>query len=194
MRFIRDIFRSYAVFDAQGRHCNGTDKESNHWYGDAYEEIFLKWGPCGRDEVTLMMEIGITDGSSLLAWSEVFPNAMCVGMDIERSAGAKIIPQPPRIEFYQGDQRVKEDCDRAAAGRQFDFICEDATHRLEDNLRTLLYLWPYVRPGGIYVIEEFGNVGALRGNIKALWPCAEIVDTQGPFGGIEPLVVLRKPL
>lgn len=189
MRSIRDIFRSYAVLDAQGRHVNGTDKESNHAYGAYYEGIL---GGGERSEVRLMMEVGVADGSSLLAWAEVFPNALCVGMDIHPAS--YLSTNRDRIEFHIGDQTSLEDCRRVAAGRQFDFICEDATHRLEDSLRTLLYLWPHVRPGGLYVIEEFANIGALRDNVGALWPTAEIIDTAGPFGGVEPLVVFRKPL
>lgn len=183
MRTVAEIFRSYGALDAQGRHVNGTDKETNHRYGDAYESLFPD-----RAAVELMMEVGIADGSSLLAWREVFPSALCVGMDIHCSCRA----HGDRIEFHLGDQRSKDDCDRAAAGRQFDFVCEDATHKLEDSLLTFFYLWPYVAPGGLYVIEEFANVGALRKNITAMWSSAKIVDTVGPFGGTEPLVVFKK--
>lgn len=191
MRSIRDIFRSYAVLDESGRHVNGTDKESNHHYGDAYECIIsLDWGLNEqRKDVKLMMEVGVADGSSLCAWREVFPNALIVGMDIHHSDRA----HGDRIEFRIGDQTSQQDCENAAAGRMFDMIVEDATHLLPNTLLTLLYLWPFVRPGGIYVIEEFANVGALRRNIMELWPNAEIVDTIGPSGGTEPLVVLRKP-
>lgn len=164
---------------------NGTDKETNHHYGEAYEKII---GPL-RIHAELVMEVGVADGSSLLAWAEVFPYARVVGMDIHPAARAH---ESDRVEFCLGDQRSKEDCDNAVQGRQFDFICEDATHQLEDSLRALLYLWSCVRPGGIYVIEEFSSLGSLRDNITALWPQAEIVDTVGPSGGVEPLVVLRK--
>jgi hypothetical protein len=214
MRLIRDIFRSYAQLDASGRHVGGTDKSSNHDYGDAYESLFLEFDledtvkakriaqphikdvqsyRSTRRKVKLMMEIGVADGSSLLAWSEVFPNARCVGMDIhvaDKIASGRY----NNTEFHLGDQCSKEDCERAAGGRQFDVIVEDATHVLSNSLLTLLYMWPFVRPGGLYIVEEFANIGALRDNIRVLWPNIQIVDTQGPFGGVEPLVVFRKPL
>ncbi len=183
MKSIKEIFRSHAVFDDKGRHVNGSDKQSNHNYGDAYESLFIS-----RDEVKLVMEVGVADGSCLLAWKEVFPNAQIVGLDIHHSDKA----HGERIEFYLGDQRIQHDCIRAAAERQFDLIVEDATHWVGDTLLTLFYLWPYVKPGGLYVIEEFS--GGPKETIKMMWPFAEIVDTVGPFGGVEPLVVLRKPL
>jgi hypothetical protein len=193
MRPIREIFRDYAVFDSEGRHVNGTDKESNHHYGDAYEKIirdaFGNFG-LGRESVKLMMEIGVADGSSILAWREVFPNATIVGMDIHHSDKA----HGERIEFHLGNAGWKLDCDRVVAGRKFDLIVEDATHHLTETLLTLLYMWPHVRPGGMYVVEEWSAIAELRDNVTALWPFATVVDTVGPFGGIEPLVVFRKPV
>jgi hypothetical protein len=192
MRPIREIFRSHAVFDQEGKHVNGTDKQSNHNYGDAYELLFTdRFKPYdARRDVRLVMEVGVADGSCLLAWREVFPNALIVGMDIHHSDKAN----GERIEFRFGDQRVQRDCENAAAGRQFDMIVEDATHHLLDTLVTLLYLWPFVKPGGLYVVEEWDNIGALRANVRALFPFAEVIDTKGPFGGVESLVALRKPI
>lgn len=205
MRSIRDIFRSYAVLDAEGRHIGGTDKESNHHYGDAYEQLFTwqtpKDDPTGlvklqypyswRNDVKLMMEVGVADGSSILAWMEIFPNATCVAMDIHEAHRLRGVDEK-RVEFHLGNQCSKHDCERAAAGRYFDVIVDDATHELDSTLLTLLYLWPHVKAGGLYIIEEFSDILALRNNVVALWPFVEIVDTIGEFGGTEPLVVLRK--
>lgn len=196
MRSIKDIFRDAAVLNSEGKHVNGSDKESNHQYGDAYESLLKKpdyfmGDHLGhvisiRTSIELVMEVGVADGSCLQAWKEVFPNSTIVGMDIHHSDKA----HGERIEFYLGDQRVKEDCERAAAGRQFDLIIDDATHELENTLLTLYWLWPFVKLGSLYVVEEWPNVD--RDRIRALWPQAEIVDTTGPFGGCEPLVVFRK--
>ncbi len=189
MKSIKEIFRSHAVFDAEGRHVNGCDKESNHAYGDAYEKIFsMHWLDWDRNSAKLMMEIGVADGSSLLAWQEIFPNAKIVGLDIHISE--KAIANG--IEFHKGDQRSQEDCERAAAGRQFDVIVEDAMHTLDNTLLTLFWLWPYVKPGGLYIVEEWANIGGCWSNLQSLFPNAQIVDTTGPTGGIEPLIVFRK--
>lgn len=192
MKKIADIFRSWGVVDDQGRHVGGTDKETNHRYGDAYERLFPD-----RRSVGLMMEVGVADGSSLLAWRDVFPNARCVGLDVHPAdaLGRYWLGYEPgsRVELVLGDATVQSNCETAANGRLFDFICEDATHKLEDTLRTLLYLWPYVKPGGLYVVEEFSSIASLRRNVLGLWGFAEIIPTQGPFGGVEPLVAFRKP-
>lgn len=185
---IANIFSSHEVLDESGRHVNGTDKHGpNHQYGYAYEDIF-----CGlRNTATLMMEVGVADGSSLIAWREVFPGAICVGLDIMPDPAHKLSGKE-RIEFYQGDATKREDCEKAAGGRLFDVIVDDASHLLKDVLCTLFWLWPSVKPGGIYIVEDGGLQDCER--VKQLFPMAYIVETQGPFGGIEPLVVLRKPL
>lgn len=189
MRPVREIFRSYALTDDNGRHIGGCDKETNHRYGDAYESLFPE-----REDVELMMEIGVADGSSLIAWSEVFPSALCVGLDIHPAARLiHATPPKERIEFYLGNMRRRVDCLRAAGGRVFDFICEDASHSFDDTLCCLLYLWPRVKPGGLYVIEEFADLGNLWDHLEVLLPFVEFVETVNPFGGTEYLTVLRKP-
>ncbi len=203
MRSVAEIIRSYGIVDEHGKHLNGTDKMTAHNYGDAYESLFVvteryEMGfnkiPLGtanrsiRDEVKLVMEVGVADGSCLLAWREIFPNALIVGMDIHHSDKA----HGERIEFHYGDQTNKDHCERAAAGRLFDMIVEDATHKLSNTLLTLFYLWPYVKPGGIYVVEEFEGGSGDKERIRALFPQAEIIGTCGPHIEDEPLIVFRK--
>lgn len=187
MRTIKEIMRASAVLNADGVHIGGSDRESNHSYGDAYESLFPN-----RDRIELVMEVGVADGACMLAWRDVFPNALIVGMDIHQSASS----YGERLEFHLGDQRNRHDCERAAkwGERLFDVIIEDATHELDGNLLTLFFLWPFVKPGGLYVIEEFADVHSHIKNILALWPNAQIIDTKGPYGGNEPLIVFRKPL
>ena len=187
MKSMAEIFRSYCQFDAQGRHQNGTDRQSNHAYGDAYESLFPD-----RHAVKLLMEIGNADGSGMLAFREIFQDATIVGLDIHGCS----CERGPRLEFHTGDQRLQESCERAAAGRLFDVIVEDAYHSLDNTLLTLFWLWPFVRPGGMYIVEEWVNVASSRKNIAALFggtAKVQILDTIGPSGGVEPLVVLRKP-
>jgi hypothetical protein len=188
VRSVAEIFRSQAILDEEGNHIGGCDKESNHRFGAAYEGLFPD-----RAAVRAMLEVGVAGGHSLLAWREVFPNAVCVGMDIVPDA-QWLLHAKDRIEFHCGDMRSPADCWRAVGNRKFDLITEDASHKLGDTLAALLYLWPSVRVGGLYVIEDLVNVHGHRWDVTELFPFAEIVDTCGPFIKSEPLVVLRKTL
>lgn len=189
MRSFTDIFRDHCKFDNRGIHVGGTDRQSNHNYGAAYDALFP---PHVRESVRLVLEVGNADGMGLLSLAEAFPLANLVGLDIHPVAN-----RHPRVETNLGDATRQEDCERVAAGvggigRKFDVVIDDATHHLADALRTLLFLWPHVARGGTYIIEELEGIASLRRNLSALLPDIQIVDTDGPFGGIEPLVVLRR--
>lgn len=189
MKTMTELFMRHCSLDTNGKHVGGTDKASNHSYGDAYDAIFSD-----RSAVKLLLEVGITDGSSMLSWRDAFEAAHIVGLDITPCS----CERGPRLEFHVGDQLSKADCVRAATNdgaelnRQFDAIIEDAYHSTLHTLATLFWLWPFVKVGGVYVVEEWANVGGDFANIMALFPNAVILPTAGPFGGNEPLVVFRK--
>lgn len=177
VKSITEILRSHAVI-IDGKHTNGTDKQSNHNYGPTYEKLFPD-----REAIKTLLEIGITDGSCLLAWKEIFPNAEVVGLDIYYCSNRS-------LETYVGNQGSQKDCEQVVKRRLFDVIIEDAIHNIEHTLLTFFWLWPYVAPGGLYIVEEWADIGNCKKNILALG--GEIIDTEGPFGGNEPLVVFRK--
>lgn len=184
--------------DAFTRH--GSDKNTHHAYGTVYDSLFPTKE--GRDAVQKVMEVGIASGQSVLAWLDIFPNATVVGMDKEPlhnpecgSTDARIHPlkpRPDRLEIHQGNVRSVEDIQRAAGNRLFDMIIEDSSHQLDDNLRCLFVLWPFVKPGGIYVVEEFENVFCWLQNFS-LFSGVELLYTGDHKPG-ELLIVIRKPL
>lgn len=173
----------------------GSDKNTHHSYGPLYDTLFPE-----PERVRAVLEVGIACGGGILAFREIFPNAVVVGFDKEPCHHARvgstdnhiypITPRPERLEIHQGDMRNRADLLRAVNGRQFDLIVEDATHVIDDNLRTLFWLWPFLAREGIYIIEEFDNVLAYQ-------------EEVGLFGGIilltpppianEGLLVIRKP-
>ena len=134
---------------------HGTDKWGSHWYAQHYSHhlSYLQHSP-----ITLL-EIGIggyedpqAGGSSLRMWRDYFPNATICGLDYyDKSAHAE-----ERIRIYQGSQvdpvtiaQIITDC---AEG--FDVIIDDGSHRSEHITTTLNMLWPSVKMGGWYIIED----------------------------------------
>lgn len=173
----------------------GSDKDTNHSYGEVYERLFAD-----RDSPCYVMEIGIAHGGGILAWRDWFRKAVIVGFDKEPCHGPLIgstdrrvyplTPRPSRLEIHQGDMRDRDALIRAIADRRFDVIVEDATHELDDNLRTLFWLWPCVAPGGVYVVEEFANVHAYVDNLK-VFAGVELHRTSAPIPN-ELIVAVRK--
>lgn len=176
----------------------GSDKNTNHAYGELYDSLYPTQE--SRDAVQLVLEVGIAHGGSVRAWLDIFPNATIVGMDKEPVHNAMcgstdpgihpIVPRPPRLEIHQGNVRSFDDLKRAASNRQFDLIVEDSSHQVDDNLRCLFVLWPFVKPGGLYIIEEFQDVHCWVDHLK-VFRGLEFLRT----GGHKPdelLTVVRK--
>lgn len=105
-----------------------------------------------RDAATSVLEIGVKRGGSLLLWKEYFPNAQVIGVDIK-----------PDLEGLAEDRiaiRIGDQGDQAflasliAEAAPFDLVLDDGSHQFDDQRDTLLALWPHVKPGGIYVVED----------------------------------------
>lgn len=129
---------------------NGTDKGSIcHHYHTVYEQVL---SPTYRSSVKYVLEIGIDKGNSLRAWREWFPNATIVGADFIQS---KLI-QDHRIESFCADQGDPATLTfwSLARGIQFDVIVDDGSHQPHHQALSLFRLWPWLKPGGHYFIED----------------------------------------
>ncbi len=165
---------------------HGSDKATWHRYGPVYDMLFPD-----REKVTAVMEIGVADGCSIRAWLEAFPLAIIVGLDQNPE-----IQIDKRAIIQQGNQRDRNAVLSCARNRQFDLIIDDASHILHDQLACLFWLWPFLKPGGVYVVEEMDiqdGVGP-AGNLASygLLNGCKAYPTPSP-NGEELLIVVEKP-
>lgn len=130
----------------------GTDKApGRHGYTRHYAR-HLK-----RRSVRCMLEIGIggyedpkSGGNSLRMWRSYFPKATIYGLDIHK----KLLDEP-RIVALHGDQSDPQSL--AAAVRNsppFDLIVDDGSHLASDIVTSFEVLFPKLKPGGTYAIED----------------------------------------
>jgi hypothetical protein len=141
----------------------GSDKglaTRGHGYTRVYHHFF---NPI-RAEVRSLLEIGlqrprhdrhatrITDAPSLRMWRGYFPDAFLVGFDI-REFGARGIPN---CVIIRGDQGNDADLAKAAAASAdgYDIIIDDGSHASADQQLSFAALFPSLKPGGFYVIED----------------------------------------
>ncbi len=127
----------------------GTQKLSAKAYTIAYNNYLEPI----RNEPVVMLEIGIWKGSSLRMWEEFLPNARLFAIDIDPKCKAH---ETARSKVFIGDQtdaaflmRVVE-----AVGEPFDCIIDDGGHRMEHHQASLQALWPHLKEGGWYAIED----------------------------------------
>ncbi len=57
----------------------------------------------------------------------------------------------------QGDPEVELIVDREFGSEPIDFVIDDASHLYEPSRRTFEMLFPLIRPGGVYVIEDWAS-------------------------------------
>ncbi len=129
-----------------------TDKSSKlHGYTEKYEQYFEKM----RNDRFKLLEIGIQNGYSLKTWKEYFPNANIYGVDIVDCSHM----DEDRIKTLRGSQNdltfLKQINDEYGP---FDIIIDDASHNSADMRITLDYMFPLLKKGGIYVVEDINCV------------------------------------
>lgn len=128
----------------------GSDKATHH-YERVYQH-FLSRTP------EYLLEFGISNftkeferrSGSLFAWSELYPNCKILGVDRD----------PDRM-FAEGNIRTvladQENADSLEALSHTispDVIIDDASHVFENSIRTFNALFPKLKPGGVYLIED----------------------------------------
>jgi hypothetical protein len=107
-----------------------------------------------RDSVQKVLEIGVQTDRSLRMWQDFFPAATIYGIDID-PACKKF--ENARCKIFigdQGDPELLAEVIRAAG--PFDIVIDDGSHTMNDQLRSLEYLFPALTAHGIYVIEDIG--------------------------------------
>jgi hypothetical protein len=147
MSLLEDLFTKY-----------GTDK--GIWgYTPAYEKHL----EARRESVTSVLEIGICGfrdipnnvvGASLFAWRDYFPNATIDGLDNDHRF---IFSDHPRIRTQLADAYDNKSLATALAmlnNTRYDFICDDAVHDPLQQMHLAYTLWPFLKRGGVYAIEE----------------------------------------
>lgn len=159
---------------------------SLHWFTPHYDRHFSPY----RDEEVRVLEIGIGGyqhpewgGGSLRMWKHFFHRGLIHGLDIVDKSHA----DAQRITTLIGDQN-DPDClaDIAEKYGPFDIVIDDGSH-INQHVRTSFHaLFPHVRNGGLYVIEDLwtaywpgfgGNEDPERSGATSLGLLKSLIDS-----------------
>jgi hypothetical protein len=129
---------------------HGTDKSSRgHSYAKYYDMLFekLMYAPVN------LLEIGIDKGDSLKMWREYFHLGVIHGIDIR---GDYEYLHDHRTKTHVVDHSSKADLIAFGEqhGQHFNIIIEDGSHQSADSILTFETLFPYLKSGGFYAIED----------------------------------------
>ena len=128
----------------------GSDK-IEHGYIDIYKMYLDDI----RNEKLKILEIGIADGKSLLAWSDYFKNSLIVGIDIHKIDIVEKKLNRQNIEVHQGSQNDASFINRITElYGKFDVIIDDGSHLTKDVKKSFHLLFPYLNNNGLYIVED----------------------------------------
>lgn len=126
----------------KGKLPNGV----GHNYGKHYEWVLEPL----RDKPIRLLEIGVGDGKSIRVWLDYFthPQAHIVGVDKD-----PVDKSRDRYEFVVGDQTNVASLQPLMAWA-YDVIIDDGSHMPDGTITAFESLWPFVKRGGFYIIED----------------------------------------
>lgn len=143
-----------------------TDKHYLHnYFNQVYQDVLYPL----KNNVNIFLEIGILDGNSLKVFKKFFKNAKIYGVDLTNS----IIDGD--IEVIKCDQSNPEELyDLSKKFDNVDIILDDGSHKMYDQQITLAILFPMLKPGGLYILED------LHTSIECLMPEKAIFQWGDP--------------
>lgn len=132
-----------------------TDKWGGHYYTPHYQSHLKRF----KYKKINLLEIGVggydrpdAGGSSLRMWKRYFPFGNIFSLDIYD----KSPHEGRRIKIFRGSQIDFNFLDKvvAAMDNSLDIIIDDGSHINEHVITSFEYLFPKLKNGGVYVIED----------------------------------------
>ena len=151
-----------------------------HHYLKFYGMIFEHMRNCGN-----VVEIGVQRGGSLLMWSNYFQIARVTGIDIHLTDRAKEIEQShAHIVLIEGD--ATDPATKDMLPTNIDILIDDGSHKLAHQMISMALLWPSIRRGGWYCIEDIEprDKARLYDAMRALDPDILLTSDTSTRGGL----------
>jgi hypothetical protein len=151
-----------------------TDKGAwGHDYATQYEQYFEAL----RNKPVKLLEIGFYAGASAFVWDEYFPLGELHHWDIDKNCYQYTPKLSPRSKLHMVDQSNPDQMRQFMneVGGNFDIIIDDGSHMVDHQIISFQTLFPYLKSGGIYVIEdlfssywkEYGGAGSRQNPVPS---------------------------
>jgi cephalosporin hydroxylase len=118
-------------------------------YFDIYDRHFAKY----RKKQITVLEFGVFQGGSLQMWRSYFgKKARIIGVDINPKCKSL---EEKGIEIYIGDQEDRKFLKRLMKEiGAVDVVIEDGGHKMKQQINTFEEVYPHVKDGGVFLIED----------------------------------------
>jgi hypothetical protein len=157
-------------------YAGGSDKGTLHSYIPFYESLLAPH----RMSARRVLEIGVHQGHSLRMWWDYFPYAEIIGIDLYRC-------------FVKGCTVVEGDATDPETTRfidDIDIVIDDGSHIHQQQVAAFNLLWPKVKPGGLYIIEDIGCLESMYETLVELDDSVVIYDFRSLKGRMDDVMVV----
>lgn len=143
-----------------------TDKHYLHnYFNQVYQDVLFPL----KENIKTLIEIGTLDGNSLKVFKRFFKNAKIYGLDLNEN----IVDGD--IQVLKCDQSKEDELLQVSKNfNDVDVILDDGSHKMYDQQITLAVLFPILKSGGIYILED------LHTSVECLMPEKAIFQWGDP--------------
>ncbi len=135
-----------------------------------------------------MLELGLWDGGSTALFSGLFLPTEQIGVDLSERPLRELEKYVARagtvnpIHTYSGvDQASASALAGVLSGHAvtaLDLVIDDASHLLQQTTRSFNLLFPRLRPGGLYIIEDWSSEHAIERTLEQAIRAGTLNATQ----------------
>lgn len=163
---LQQIYENYKTTNGWG------DKGTIHSYIDPYAELLEPYRENGN-----ILEVGIFHGHSLQMWREYFTNGIVAGVDILAREGVQSLINDDRYKIIIADATQPEFTNHIS-DLKFDVIIDDGSHHIEHQVATFNILKNFVKPNGLYIVEDVQNIDVEKDILEKLHNNSYIIDNR----------------
>jgi hypothetical protein len=140
-----------------------------HFYKTRHlvEQYARYWRANAGFDARRTLELGIWDGGSVAFWFEYFRPNKHVAIDIARKTDSPYFESYRTSRGLEGAIRTYWGVDQADSialrqlisaefSDELDLVIDDASHIYEPTKVSFEVVFPFLRPGGLYIIEDWG--------------------------------------
>ena len=142
---LHDAYKNYMAPYGWG------DKGTCHSYIDIYEKEMTK-----KSNIDIL-EIGVKYGHSIKMWQDYFTDSNVYGIDIDLS----IVQFNDLQNVYVCNATSQQQIDSIFNDKKFDYVVDDGSHIIEEQIKAFNILWPRIKKGGKYFIEDIDGQNAI---------------------------------
>lgn len=152
LKFMRSKRGLVDLARARAEHRNHISKP-DHYY-ETYERFFAPL----RSKPVTVFEVGVYRGESTKVLADYFSAGRIVGIDLHLPAiDLTAFDNIVLAQGSQSDADLLNGLAKQHAPSGIDIVIDDASHEGALSLATFRILFPLVKPGGLYAVEDYGT-------------------------------------